>query len=304
VKKKGANMLKRIIGLNIIIAILLTGCGAENDSSNNQPTETEKSISEVSYDNSVGNASISSYGNRKVGIVGNDIIFAINTEGNATLNKSSKQGDNQQVIYEQKAGYISNINVSGDWIYFALTKTKIINHYGIAREVNNYYICKVKIDGSCFEKLSETRIEDMWVYGNEIYYSQYRKTGATGIYCMDINGENDKLLFDKENVWFEIYNKKIYCMVLGELNVENADVNLFQWDIGDESSGFQKIAVFEKMSGKMDRICLTQENLYYLDGTYLKSICSGNLQDGYSFNGVFEEWAYFTSDSIKCVKIN
>lgn len=92
---------------------------------------------------------------------------------------------------------------------------------------------------------------------------------------MDINGENDKLLFDKENVWFEIYNKKIYCMVLGKLNVEDADVNLFQWDIGDESSGFQKIAVFEKMSGKMDRICLTGENLYYLDkvvANYMKPI--------------------------------
>lgn len=349
-------MLKQIIGLNIMIAILLTGCVAKNNISNNQPKETEKSISEVSYDNSVGNASIS-YGNRKVGIVGNDIIFAINTKGNTALNRSNKKGDNRQVLYQQKAGYISNINVSNDWIYFALTETKKINHYGAAREVNTYYICKMKIDGSCFEKLSEIRIEDMWVYGNKIYYSKYRKRGATGIFCMDINGKNDKLLFDKENVWFEIYNQKIYCMVLGELNVENDDVNLFQWDIGDESSGFQRLAIFEKMSGKMDQICLMGENLYYLDeddgelyktnisnentkllrkgvsefciqnnkiysiewfnteakdqlcvldldGTYLKSICSGNLKEGYSFNGVFEGWGYFISDSIKCIKIN
>lgn len=349
-------MLKQKIGLNIMIAILLTGCVVQNDISNHQPMGTEEFISEVSYDNSAGNASLS-YGNRKVGIVGNDIIFAINTKGSTALNKSNEKGDDRQVLYEQEAGYISNINVSNEWIYFALIETKEINHYGAARKVNTYHICKIKIDGSCFEKLSEMRIEDMWVYGNEIYFSKYSKRGATGIFSMDINGKNQKLLFDKENVWFEIYNQKIYCIALGGLTVENDDVNLFQWDIGDKSSSFQKVVTFKKMSGKMDRICLKGENLYYLDeddgelyktninneetkllrtgvsefcvqnnkiysiewsnteakdklcvvdleGNYLKSICSGNVKEGYSFNGVFEQWAYFTSDSIKCIKLN
>lgn len=349
-------MLKQIIGLTIMIAILLTGCVEKSDISNNQPMETEESISEVLYDNTFCNESISNV-NRIVGIVGNDIIFAINMKDSTTLNISNKKGDNRQVLYEQKTSHISNVNVNNDWIYFALTETKEINHYGATREISTYYICKIKFDGTCFKKLSKTRIEDMWIYGDKIYYSKYRKNGAAGIFCMDINGNNDKLLFDKENIWFGIYNHKIYCLVLGELNVENDDVNLFQWDIGDESGNFQELAIFKKMSGKMDRICMRGENLYYLDedegelykaninnedqkllrkgvsefciqnnkiysiecfsaedkdklcvldldGTNLKSIYIGNLKEGYSFNGVFEGWAIFTFDSIKCIRIN
>lgn len=258
--------------------------------------------------------------------------------------------------YEQNAGYISNISVINDWIYFALKEIKEINHFGTVREVNSYNICKVKTDGSCFEKLSKTRVENMWVYDNTIYFSKYSKRGAKGIFCIDINGKNEKLLFDKENVWFGIYKQNIYCMVLGELTVEDSDVDLFKWDIGDESSGFQKLATFNKMSGKMDRICQKEGNLYYLDaddgrlyktnisnkdtillrtgvsefciqnnqiycieysdkagkekfcvlnldGTYLKGIYSANEKEGYIFNGVFGEWGYFTSESIKCIKI-
>ncbi len=339
--------IKVIIGFNTMLALILTGCVVKNDISNNQIIATEDLSSGEFCDYSVGNASLL-YSNRKVGMAGNEIIFAINMNGRGTLNKCSEKGDNQQILYEHKAGYISNINVSGNWIIFALTETK--------QDVYKYNICKLKIDGSCFERIYETRIEDMWVYGNNIYFSKYSKEGATGIFNMDMDGKNVKLLFDKENIWFEIYNKKIYCMDLGELTVEDDDVDLFQLDIGEGGREVQKLATFKKMSGRMDRVSLKEKDVYYLDvddgrlyktdiynldttllstgvsefciqnnkiycikwsdtekkdnfcvldldGTYLKSIRSGNMKKGYNFNGVLGGWGYFTSDSIKCINI-
>lgn len=333
--------IKVVIELSIVLALILTGCATKDDVLNNGIISTESLSSNERCEGSAGNASLL-YSSRKVGMTGNEIIFAVNTDGRGTLNKCSKNGDNQHVLYEYKAGYISNINVSGNWIIFSLAETK------------NYYICKLKIDGSCFEKIYETRIEDMWVCDNRIYFSKYNKRGATGIFSMDMDGENAKMLFDKQNIWFQIYNRKIYCMDLGELSVEDDDVHLFQLNIGKGDSGFQKLTTFKKMSGRMDRLLLKGKDLYYLDeddgrlyktnidnsdktllskdvsefciqdnkiyciqwadtegedtfcmldldGTYLKSICSGNLKGGYVFNGVLDGWAYFTSDLIKCI---
>lgn len=248
--------IKVIIGLGAMLILMLTGCVVKEDVSDKPITEAEDLSSEEQCGYSVGNASLL-YGDRKVAMAGNEIIFAINVNGRGTLNKCKQKGGKQQVLYEHKSGYISNINANSRWIIFLLTETK--------EDVDQYYICKLKTDGSCFEKISETRIEDMWLYGNDIYFSKYSKRGATGIFSMDMDGKNVKLLLDRENIWFEIYDKKIYCMDLGELTVEDDDVDLFQLDMADRDRGFQKIATFKAMSGKMDRVCLKEKDVYYLD---------------------------------------
>lgn len=179
------------------------------------------------------------------------------------MNKSDKNGKGSQVIYKQKSGYISHVNVSGDWIIFSLSETRKEKHD--AKEITKYYICKIKTDGSCFEKLQGVRVEDLWVYKKKIYFSKFTKRGGAGITCVDFLGKKEEMIFDKENIWFEILGNKLYCMSRGDLLKRDEDCHLYQVELDRNDGEFQELMVFKGMSGKMDRVCTDGTYVYCLD---------------------------------------
>jgi len=80
------------------------------------------------------------------------------------IRRTTKSGNSDTLIYTVPLGYVTNLNIIGDWLYF----------YAKASTPAKSYIGKVKTDGSGFEKLITSLsvcINEMLVVKDTIYYT-------------------------------------------------------------------------------------------------------------------------------------
>ena len=150
------------------------------------------------------NSFVSDYPAGQANVVGNDSgwsNYALQADYiymSANSNKIEKiktNGSGLQTVYKATAGYIANVNVVGDWIYF----------YCIGSTVGKSYIAKVRTDGSGFEKIvSSVLIGDMLVVKDTVYYTTVPDGGeykdyakdAYPLYSVSVNGGNPRQLHD------------------------------------------------------------------------------------------------------------
>jgi len=262
------------------------------------PTNQQKSdsINETISGYPWGNASIS----KKIVCARDDCVYiAKNDKNNSKLIKMCPDESIKEIIFDQKAGFISNVNVIDDWIFFSLEKMLQKKNNGDMRDVRCYSICKIKNDGSGFQQLIERRIFDMWACNEMLYYSLYSKKGADGIYCIDTNGETEKLLFEKTNIWFVPTGEKMYSLSQGDIMRDDKNCELYQMNF--DGGNLQKISSFSKKG--MDYICLLEDSLFYLDsmnGELYKTNIGGSepvlLASDVTAFCIEGEWIYFTSN--------
>lgn len=75
-----------------------------------------------------------------------------------SLNRMRIDGTNNQTLYN--SGYISDINIKGNWIYF-------INYE------DNYNLYKMDLNGQNLTRLSKDKINNFAIYGDRLYFSHF-----------------------------------------------------------------------------------------------------------------------------------
>ena len=124
---------------------------------------------------------------------GNWIYFA-NKYGYNSIYKIKKDGTSIKKLYD---GYIDNINVIGDWVYFS----------------NGNKFCKIKTDGSQYTEISNEFIADFCIIGDEVYFNDYH-----GIYKMKTDASEKVKLSNDDVSTFNIEGDWIYYCNVADKN--------------------------------------------------------------------------------------
>ena len=301
--------------------IIMNGCGAGNNNFSEEAVSADQAASNnpVPSKNQAASASLPEnlsgypYGNAGISFktvnTDGEWVFAADTNNNGKecIIKFCQDGSGKETIYENKNdSTILDLNAIDGWLYFSLYERKEEEFFddetneSYTGTIKYYYICKIKEDGTGFEKIARRNTGSMWVYGDKIYFSLFSKRGDTGIYCMDIDGNNEELLFDKENIWFEIIDNKIYVICYdGGLMDFNGKCELFRMDIGGGEA--KKISEFSNVC--MSTICLDEKYMYYLgndeDKLYRADIDGKEtelLVSDVSEFCIQDDWIYFINE--------
>jgi hypothetical protein len=121
------------------------------------------------------------------------IYFTDKSVDHRSLCKVRKDGTGFKRIY---GGYISNINVIGDWIYYSESSG----------------ISKIKTDGSSYTVVHSSTVFDFSIIGEWIYYS------ADGIYKMKTDGSESRKICNDKAVGFNIEGEWIYYSNINDKN--------------------------------------------------------------------------------------
>lgn len=126
---------------------------------------------------------------------------------NTIYKLNSEDGTAKKVKKVKEASFVSDISYYDGYLYFSA------NYYP-GTESSEYYVCRMKEDGTSFERLG--RGHKPVVYEKNIYYLQIKRIkeadewydGVKGIAVMSLTGKNSKLL------------------------VKNSELNYVRWNMG------------------------------------------------------------------------
>lgn len=232
----------------------------------------------------------------------NKLYVVNNLERNCSIVQLSKDGTDLATIYVNGNGNIYAINTHNNWIVFQLVEFK--DGY------ENYYICRIKNDGTKFKKIREERINDLWMYESNIFYSQYTKWGGSNLYSMDIDGKKRKLIFEMETgLEFEVVNNTIYICCYDRIHESLYDCELYKMDL----SGAKRIKVADIKEAYSDTIFLWGNYVYYINDEQqlckmkLDSIKVEILASDVDKYCVYKGYIYYTTydeEPTKLYKIN
>lgn len=220
-----------------------------------------------------------------------------------------KDGTDMKTLYEFPQYDIDNrsrifcLNVRNDWIVFLLTER--IN------TIESHYICKMKTDGTHFERLLDAYVYDMWLYKNRIYFSFFTKWGGSDIYSMDMNGEDlQQLVEEKQGLEFEVANNKIYAFYSDD-NTDGTtdDYQLYEMDL----KGCKKEKLMEVKDAFGDSLCLWGNSVFYLNGD--EQLCKqeiGNteavvilsMEDNESEYRIYDDYIYYIDDDLYRISVD
>lgn len=195
-------------------------------------------------------------------------IYFLNKTSYNSLYKVKKDGTKLTKLYD---GYITSLNVVGDWIYFS----------------NDNKLCKIRTDGSEFSKISDDNTIKLQVIGQEIYYE------SNGINKININGTEKTKLTNDEVCEFIVLGANIYY--------SNISDNNKLYKIGTD--GGSKVKLNED---SCNFINLSNDSIYYknnndkkiykvnINGTGKKVICKYevNMFNLYENKIYYEYWGY------------
>ncbi|MBR6783504.1 MAG: DUF5050 domain-containing protein [Clostridia bacterium] len=120
------------------------------------------------------------HGNSRIAKQGSTYYYA---EG-SYITAITDNGNASRRVLQLSSGYIYNLNIVGDWMYFSVE----------AGDVERGYIAKVRTDGSGFTKLLQIgNIFELLVVNERIYFipgctNIYEKLYDGGLYSMSVNG--------------------------------------------------------------------------------------------------------------------
>lgn len=231
------------------------------------------------------------------------------SDGSCRLIRLRKDGTDKKCIYENKRGKIFCLNAKNNRLVFLLSEGGKDN---IKSRKDS--ICKIKSNGSEFEKLEEVRVNDLWLYKNRIYYSSFTKWSGRNIYSMDMNGEDEKVILEKEDgIEFEVINDKIYVFYYENSHEIISGCELYQMNL----DGTEKEKLLDIAEAYWDTICLWEDSVYYLneDKHEENQLCRMEINGGkeiviasdvrkYCISG---KWIYFVTDfagPTKLYKVN
>ncbi|MDP4146319.1 MAG: DUF5050 domain-containing protein [Bacillota bacterium] len=132
--------------------------------------------------------------NRGLATEQGDWLYFTNKSGFNSLYKVRKDGTSMTKLYD---GYISNLNVVGEWIYFS----------------NDYKLCKIKTDGSGYTQLNNDIGINLSVVGDWIYYDL-----AEGFCKIKTDGSQKVKLSDDHIAEFNIDGDWIYYSNISDRN--------------------------------------------------------------------------------------
>lgn len=121
-------------------------------------------------------------------------IYYRNTSDKNKLYRIKADGTEKVKICDDSVRYI---NVIGEWVYYC-------------NEMNGMNIYKIKLNGKDRTRLNSSPSESVHVVGDSIYYFDIDEGK---IYTMDSNGNNNKVIIDKNNIFdktLNIVNETVY----------------------------------------------------------------------------------------------
>jgi len=213
---------------------VVTSINKNGESEYSSPAETT-TLEKINDRGNSGN----NLGNRGLAAEQGQWIYFVTNSSTNSLYKMKKDGT---VIKKLRDGYISSLNVKGDWIYFSdgykpyKMKTDGSEYSEISKDVSGDFsvigdwiyfgihegLIKMKVDGSekvqlCSDNISQFNIEGDWIYysnisdNNALYKiktdgsNRARLTGET---CGDINVAGDWIYYKNFNDNCKIYKIK------------------------------------------------------------------------------------------------
>ena len=240
---------------------------------------------------------------------GETVFFCDAAKGNYL---TKLEGGKTTVLLENGCSYL---NVVGDYLYFV--------------NKNDYFIYKMKKDGTELSKVSETMATNLVVIGNKMYFINW--ADECKIYSINLDGSNEKKLSDISTEVLYAYGPYIY------VNDRNSMRELYRISLEDGSSymltmddtyfitGYDNMIYFRNGSDALNVYRMTatgevyapintarsgylnadkgylyftnfeEEALYKVrdDGTELTKLCDGDP----SYTSVNGDYLYFFSDS-------
>lgn len=141
------------------------------------------------------------YGNRGNNLVNaglavgaGDWFYYTDKDMENSLYRAKKDGTIMEKLHD---GFISNLNIVGDWIYFT----------------DNYKICKIKTDGSGYKKISDNIFTgEFIIIGDWIYFE------SEGLNKMMLDGSHRSKIIDCEIADFNINGDWIYFSNINDKN--------------------------------------------------------------------------------------
>lgn len=203
-----------------------------------------------------------------------------NSENKELNYDSLRNGQYGKTVTTDYIEYGSFINVIGSEIYFS---TKIDN---------DFYICKVKNDGTGFTKITKVpnKVANMVVTKDFIIYEDLKSsigggTNTCTLHMLKIDGSNDKTY---DNVtYFYLNNEILYYMVSDESsNILN------KLDLTTNQTN--KVFNFNRTVDDNDCLYVNNDKVYYLDNIDNKvTICSAELNSSNITKLTTDDIAYF-----------
>lgn len=205
---------------------------------------------------------VSDTGIKEVCVIGNQIyydrVYAMSGDGNGS--------DKKRICAIKPEG--SQFNISGDYMYW--------NEEDISSDVFlewKYSICREKLDGTDEQELLETKIYDLVVDGEWMYYSH-----SGGVSKARIDGTEVQCLVDED---------------VQEYNIKD------EWMYYTQGEDGKKVAIYKiKTDGTEQQKIATIEGTYYIDeiyvlGDWIYCYYYGNLKgvknDGTKDSVIFEK---------------
>ncbi len=216
-----------------------------------------------------------------------------------------KDGTDVKTIYENESGKIFCVNAVNGWVVFQLVEPE--------KTWDNYYIVKVGSDGTKCKKF-EARVQQLRMYGDKIWYSDFSKWGGKNIKYLEMAGEGNGTVFEDietpagEGIDFTVANGKIYMFhTFGDTAYESMTCELSQMSLqGDE---VKKIMELDEVYS----ICLWGNSVFFLNEQ--EQLCRREIGGGQTEKLASEvgeyfiegQWIYFTTDDAgpaKLCKVN
>ncbi len=182
------------------------GSNTDNNS-NNDTTDTSTKdmfLSNISYDKNIKYTS-SINGNLTNGscvVDDEDFIYYINVKDENKLYKIDKNGNNKQLVYEEK---IENLQYFNGKLYFLISKE--VEKHPSGYPIYDMYICSIDKDGNNFVEITKDReIKNFLVLNDKIYYIAYSgdgegleydlPSGKYDLFCYEIKSKQKSTIYE------------------------------------------------------------------------------------------------------------
>jgi len=278
------NMKKTICylcGLMIIFAVAFSGC-------KKQVIGTTAG-SEMSAKNMA-------WGTRRTVDTSDEYIFATAGDDKSyMLYRVKKDGSDKTEIFSSKYGYISMVNAVDGWVFFSLEELNMPKA-NKGRLIRSYSICKIRYDGSDFQKIRQVRVSDMQVHDDKVYFSRFKKIGPSGIYSVDFEGANESLIFNGENICFDIVENKMQVVCLGDLYDDEQKCEIYEIGLDEQDvkkiSTIKDVLMYEAYLIDNDIFYIGEKGALYssaLDGLNIRKLAA-DVEGGFS---ICDGWIYY-----------
>lgn len=162
-------------------------------------------------------------------IIGTDgLLYYVDYSNNGKITRANLDGTNQKVLDDVNPITAAYLNYNNGKLYYtnATKETK----GEIAQYAN--YIMSYDIESGSVSTVVEKPCADVNVYNDKIYYSSLEDNK---VYSCDLNGENQKLVYDNNGIFINTSSDNVYCYV----KIENQEPFI------------EKISTKESFSDKM-----------------------------------------------------